>query len=113
MLQGFAKFFFIADVIATDRPFGMFLCVAHGIRFGAKEGVLKDIAQLGERYDVTVRTITSKRGATAEAVLREAKMGHAMIVIGVSPRPGEDLFFGDTAATVLKDWKNPILLVAS
>ncbi len=82
-------------------------------KLGAEEGVLKDIVQLGERYNVAVRTITSKHGAPAEAVLREGKMGHAMIVIGVSPRPGEELFFGDTATAVLKGWKNPILLVAS
>ena len=36
-----------------------------------------------------------------------------MIVMGVSARPGEELFFGNTATQVLKGWKRPILLMAS
>jgi nucleotide-binding universal stress UspA family protein len=36
-----------------------------------------------------------------------------MIVMGVSARPGEELFFGNTATAVLKDWKAPILMLAS
>jgi Kef-type K+ transport system membrane component KefB/nucleotide-binding universal stress UspA family protein len=87
---------------------------ASGIRsLKGEEGVLKDIARLGERYDAEVRTIISKRAAAAEAVLKEGRTRHSMIVMGVSPRPGEELFFGDTATQVLKNWKNPILLVAS
>jgi len=78
-----------------------------------EEGVLKDISRLGERYEVSVRTIISKRAAAAEAVLKEGKSRHAMIVMGVSARPGRELFFGDTASQVLKSWKNPILLIAS
>jgi nucleotide-binding universal stress UspA family protein len=36
-----------------------------------------------------------------------------MIVMGVSARPGEELYFGNTATTVLRDWKGPALMVAS
>ena len=78
-----------------------------------EEGVLKDISRLGERYEVNVKTIISKRAAAAEAVLKEGKSRHALIVMGVSARPGKELFFGDTASQVLKSWKNPILLIAS
>ena len=78
-----------------------------------EEGVLKDISRLGERYEVNVKTIISKRAAAAEAVLKEGKTRHAMIVMGVSARPGIELFFGDTAGQVLKSWKRPILLIAS
>jgi nucleotide-binding universal stress UspA family protein len=85
-----------------------------GIRtLKGREGVLKDIARLGERYDAEVRTIISTRAAAAEAVLKEGRTRHSMIVMGVTARPGEELFFGDTATQVLKSWKNPILLVAS
>ena len=78
-----------------------------------EEGVLKDITELAERYDVRFSTRISKRGAAAEAILKEANNGYGMIVMGVSPRPGEQLFFGNTAAAVFRDWKHPLLLVAS
>jgi nucleotide-binding universal stress UspA family protein len=36
-----------------------------------------------------------------------------MIVMGVTARPGEDLFFGNTAASVLQEWRSPLLFIAS
>jgi Kef-type K+ transport system membrane component KefB/nucleotide-binding universal stress UspA family protein len=78
-----------------------------------EEGVLKDMAELGERYDVRVTTRISPRAAAAEAILKEGKRNFAMIVMGVSARPGEELFFGTTATSVLKGWDSPILLLAS
>jgi Kef-type K+ transport system membrane component KefB/nucleotide-binding universal stress UspA family protein len=78
-----------------------------------EENVLKDMAELGERYDVTVTTKISPRSAAADAILKEAQRNYAMIVMGVSARPGEELFFGNTATAVLKDAKSPILMLAS
>ncbi|MES2294819.1 MAG: cation:proton antiporter [Pseudomonadota bacterium] len=78
-----------------------------------EEGVLKDMTELAERYDVRFSTLISKRSGAAEAILKEAMNGYGMIVMGVSPRPGEELFFGNTAAAVFRDWKKPLLLVAS
>ncbi|HEY4126360.1 MAG TPA: cation:proton antiporter, partial [Rhizomicrobium sp.] len=78
-----------------------------------EESVLKDMAELAERYDVHLVTHISKRSGAAEAILKEARNGYGMIVMGVTPRPGEELFFGNTAASVSRDWKNPLLLVAS
>jgi Kef-type K+ transport system membrane component KefB/nucleotide-binding universal stress UspA family protein len=78
-----------------------------------EEGVLKDITELAERYDVRFSTRISKRSGAAEAILKEANNGYGMIVMGVSPRPGEQLFFGNTAAAIFRDWKHPLLLVAS
>lgn len=78
-----------------------------------EEGVLKDMAELAERYDVRFATHISKRGGAAEAILKEARSGYGLIVMGVSPRPGEELFFGNTAVAISRDWKNPLLLVAS
>jgi Kef-type K+ transport system membrane component KefB/nucleotide-binding universal stress UspA family protein len=78
-----------------------------------EERVLKDMAELAERYDVRFATHISKRGGAAEAILKEARNGYGMIVMGVSPRPGEELFFGNTAVAISRDWKNPLLLVAS
>jgi Kef-type K+ transport system membrane component KefB/nucleotide-binding universal stress UspA family protein len=77
------------------------------------EGVLKDMVELAERYDVRLATLISKRGGAAEAVLKEARNGYGMVVMGVNCRAGQELFFGNTAATVFRDWKSPLLLVAS
>jgi Kef-type K+ transport system membrane component KefB/nucleotide-binding universal stress UspA family protein len=78
-----------------------------------EEGVLKDMVQLGERYDVAVATRISSRAAAAGAILKEASRNTAMIVMGVNARPGEELFFGNTVTAVLKEWKSPALMVAS
>ena len=78
-----------------------------------EESVLKDMAELGERYGVTVGTRISARSSAADAILKEAQRGFTMIVMGVSARPGDELFFGNTATSVLKGWDAPILMLAS
>ena len=78
-----------------------------------EEQVLKDMSELGERYDVSVSTRISARSAAGGAILKEARRNAAMIVMGVSSRPGEQLFFGNTATSVLQEWKNPLLLLAT
>ena len=78
-----------------------------------EEQLLKDMSQLAERYAVDAATHISPRSAAAPAILKEAKRNYAMIVMGVSARPGEELFFGNTASQVLREWKNPILFLAS
>jgi nucleotide-binding universal stress UspA family protein len=78
-----------------------------------EESVLKDMAELGERYGVALVTHISARSNPAEAILKEAKRGFTMIVMGVSARPADELFFGNTATAVLKEWKAPILILAS
>jgi len=78
-----------------------------------EERVLKDMTELGERYNVAMTTRISARSAPADAILTEARRSFSMIVMGVAARPGEDLFFGNTASAVLKDWHAPILLLAT
>jgi nucleotide-binding universal stress UspA family protein len=78
-----------------------------------EERVLKDMADLGERYNVPVTTRISARAAASGAILKEARRNYAMIVMGVSARAGEGLFFGNTATAILKDGGRPVLLVAS
>ena len=45
--------------------------------------------------------------------IQAAKVNFSMIVMGVSARPGEELFFGNTATAVLKGWDGAILMLAS
>jgi nucleotide-binding universal stress UspA family protein len=76
-------------------------------------GVLKDIAALAERYDVPLRNTTRADVAPDEAILQEAGRGYDLVVLGVGRRPGDMLFFGNTAAAVLERSPTSILFVAS
>jgi Kef-type K+ transport system membrane component KefB/nucleotide-binding universal stress UspA family protein len=78
-----------------------------------ERAILKDIGALGDRYDVEVRSTTRANLAPGEAIIREAKRGYDLVVLGVSRRPGDTLFFGDTAAAVLERSDTSNLFVAS
>jgi Kef-type K+ transport system membrane component KefB/nucleotide-binding universal stress UspA family protein len=78
-----------------------------------EQAILKDIGALGDRYDVDVRSTTLVNLAPADAIIREARRGYDLVVLGVSRRPGETLFFGDTAASVLERSDTSNLFVAS
>jgi len=75
--------------------------------------VLKDISALADRYEVRVRPTMRANMAPDEAILRESKRGYDLIVLGVSRRPGDTLFFGNTAAAVLDRSETSNLFVAS
>jgi len=75
--------------------------------------VLKEIAALAERYDVPLRSTTRADMAPDEAILREAGRGYDLVVLGVSRRPGDVLFFGNTAAAVLERSPTSNLFIAS
>jgi Kef-type K+ transport system membrane component KefB/nucleotide-binding universal stress UspA family protein len=75
--------------------------------------VLKDIGALADRYEVSVRNTTRANAAPDEAILRESKRGYDLIVLGVTRRPSETLFFGNTAAAVLDHSETSNLFVAS
>jgi Kef-type K+ transport system membrane component KefB/nucleotide-binding universal stress UspA family protein len=75
--------------------------------------VLKDIGSLADRYEVDVRSTTRANMAPDEAILQESKRGYDLVVLGVSRRPGETLFFGNTAAAVLDRSATSNLFVAT
>jgi K+:H+ antiporter len=79
----------------------------------AKE-ILKDIAELAVHYDLKIETQILSGVTPANAILAEAKKGgYDVIVMGASPRPGEKLFFGDTAAAILAKPPSSILLLST
>jgi hypothetical protein len=52
--------------------------------------------------------------APDEAILAEARRrGSNLIVMGVAGRPGENLFFGDTAASVLEKTPTSVLFLST
>jgi len=77
-----------------------------------EEAALKDIADLADRYGVPIETAMRAQGAPADAIIREAAKGAALVVMGVSQRSGDELFFGETAGAVLAKCAAPLVLVA-
>jgi nucleotide-binding universal stress UspA family protein len=77
-----------------------------------EEELLKDMAKLAERYDVPLQSRIAAHGDAARAILAAAAH-HDLIVMGVSVRPGEELFFGNTASQVMMDGRKPVLFLAS
>ena len=80
----------------------------------SRETLLKEIVGMADQYGVEVRTATRADLPPADAILRQARLGgHNLIVMGVSRRAGETLFFGDVAAAVLDSSDRSLLYVAS
>jgi Kef-type K+ transport system membrane component KefB/nucleotide-binding universal stress UspA family protein len=79
-----------------------------------EEAILKDIVKLAETYDLDLHTAVRANVAADEAILKElSRKDYNLVVIGAGRRPGEKLFFGDTAATLLEKSKQSLLFVAS
>jgi Kef-type K+ transport system membrane component KefB/nucleotide-binding universal stress UspA family protein len=108
---------------ACDRPMTA-LYVANTGAAGKRRGrarerrheqaILKEIVQMADRYDVKVRTAVRADVAPDAAILAQAKQGgHDLIVMGVQRRPGDKLFFGDTAASVLEKSPASLLFLSS
>jgi nucleotide-binding universal stress UspA family protein len=78
------------------------------------DAILKDIVALGETYDVEARTAVRAEKSADDAILKEmAKRKHNLIVMGVERRPGEKLFFGETATAILENSDRSIVFVVS
>lgn len=79
-----------------------------------EEAILKDIIAIADGYNVSVRTAVRADIAPDEAILKEmGRRKHNLVVMGVGRRPGEKLYFGDTAATLLEKSERSLLFVAS
>jgi len=90
-----------------------------GIRRGIRsrrneEAILKDIVAIADGYNMSIRTAVVTERAADEAILGEVeRRNHNLVVMGVGRRPGEKLFFGDTAAALLEKSNRSLLFVAS
>ena len=80
----------------------------------AGEAILKEIVDLADQYGVPIRTALRVNMAAEDAILRQARIGrYCLIVMGVARRPGETLFFGNVAESVLESSDRSVLFVAS
>ena len=81
---------------------------------GREEAILKDIVAIADGYNMSIRTALLADDSTDGAILSVAKRRkNNLIVLGVGRRPGEKLFFGDTAAALLEKSERSLLFVAS
>jgi nucleotide-binding universal stress UspA family protein len=79
-----------------------------------EEAILKDIVVIADGYNMSIRTAVLSSSAADEAILKEAaRRKNNLIVMGVGRRPGEKLFFGDTASSLLEDAECSLLFLAS
>jgi Kef-type K+ transport system membrane component KefB/nucleotide-binding universal stress UspA family protein len=76
--------------------------------------ITNEIVQLARAYSVNVRsTVRSHRDADT-AILREIAAGrHDVLVMGVSPRPGDPLNFGDVASVLLERAECSLVFLAA
>jgi nucleotide-binding universal stress UspA family protein len=109
---------------ATKAPITVLYVAARtasrrGMRRGIRnrrheEAILKDIVAIADGYNMSIRTAVVAERAADEAILAEiARRNHNLVVLGVGRRPGEKLFFGDTAAALLEKSQRSLLFVAS
>ena len=75
-----------------------------------EQAVVDDVVDLAARHDCKVKTAVRADITPAQAILGEAKRGSRNVIfMGVSRRPGDKLFFGDTAAAVFD--RSPISIL--
>ena len=76
--------------------------------------LVRSVQELGKREGITVKTIVKVRRAPEPVILKEIKKGkHNLVVLGVSARPGEKVFFGPKAKVLLERAPCSLLLVRS
>jgi Kef-type K+ transport system membrane component KefB/nucleotide-binding universal stress UspA family protein len=92
-----------------------------GLRFGATrppdsqaDATLQDIVELGKAHGVEVKgTLRSRRTAENAIILEIRDGGYDLLVMGVSPRPSDQIFFGEVPADLLERAPCSLLFVAS
>jgi nucleotide-binding universal stress UspA family protein len=78
------------------------------------DAIIREIVRLGDQYGIDVKGAVRWARSPADAIQRQLALGyHNLLVVGVSPRPGEALFFGQVAAELLDKAECSLLVVAS
>jgi nucleotide-binding universal stress UspA family protein len=80
----------------------------------SERAIMKDITTMGDNFETPIRIAARTHDAPETAILREARRGgYDLVVMGVSRRPGDRLFFGRVAQSMLESDEFSILFVAS
>jgi Kef-type K+ transport system membrane component KefB/nucleotide-binding universal stress UspA family protein len=79
-----------------------------------EQAIMKDVVEMADHHDVQVKTAIRADVTPDKAILDQLKsVKHDLIVMGASRRPGDKLFFGDTAAAVFEKAPVSIVFLAS
>jgi Kef-type K+ transport system membrane component KefB/nucleotide-binding universal stress UspA family protein len=74
---------------------------------------VREVIELGGHYGITVSGRIRTGNPRQSAILREVQSGqHDLLVMGVSPHSGDQLFFGDVAAEILAHAQCSLLFVS-
>lgn len=80
----------------------------------ASNPITEEIVQLARAYSVNVRSAVRSHRDAETVILREIGAGrHDVLVMGVSPRPGEPLNFGDVASVLLERAECSLVFLAA
>jgi Kef-type K+ transport system membrane component KefB/nucleotide-binding universal stress UspA family protein len=80
----------------------------------ANNPITDEIVQLARAYSVNVRSAVRTHRDPDTAILREIGAGrHDVLVMGVSPRPGDPLNFGDVASVLLERAECSLVFLAA
>ena len=79
-----------------------------------ERAILKEVSDIARSHGVKAKTAAMGGSETSTAILAEAtRRKHNLIVSGVVRRPGDKLFFGDTAAGLLEKADCTLVFVAT
>jgi nucleotide-binding universal stress UspA family protein len=110
--QGTVTALHVASGQTQQRSWGSQVGAALAPRRSA-DAILREIVRLGDPYGVEVGVVVRGMHSAAKAILQQIEFGtHNLLVIGVSPRPGEQLTFGPVAAELLESVQCSVLFVA-
>ena len=74
--------------------------------------ILDEVVEMAQRQDLKIRTAVHGEVAAHQAILTQARRSACdLLIMGVSRRPGDKLFFGDTAAAVFKHAPSSIVFL--
>ena len=103
----------VAGASRERRRWGMRLGAALAPHVGA-DATLRDIIDLGKAYGVDVKGTVRSRRTPENAIIREIRDGqYDLLVMGVSPRPDPQLFFGEIPEDLLARAPCSLLFVTS
>jgi Kef-type K+ transport system membrane component KefB/nucleotide-binding universal stress UspA family protein len=85
----------------------------HGEGTSNEDAILREIERLGEQQGVAVNALVRRGSGDVEIMCQLRSERHDLIVMGVSRRSGQTLFFGDVPDAVLDNDGPSVVLVSS
>ena len=110
--RGTVTALYVSSGTTAQLPWGQRVGTALAPR-NPGEAAIREVKELGGHYDISVTGRVRKLNGTQNAILREIRSGHHdLLVMGVSPRSGDQLFFGDVPAEILEHAECSLLFVS-